>query len=155
LQVVRNDRFFDSSILDRSAGNPVPLPGGSSPIKHVIYVVKENWTYDQVLGDEPAGNGDQSLTLFGKSVTPNLHALAERFGVLDNFYADAQVSADGHNWALSANANDYDEKLWPQDYSATPGRNFGYPFEGGTALPQSPGGCGRGESDVSRLRPVQ
>jgi hypothetical protein len=60
--------------------------------------------------------------------------------VIDNFYADAQVSADGHNWALSANASDYDEKLWPQDYSASPGRNFGYPFEGGTALPQSPGG---------------
>ena len=140
LQVVRNDRFFDQSILDRSAGNPIPLPGGTSPIKHVIYVVKENRTYDQVFGDEQAGNGDPSLTLFGKSVTPNLHALAERFGVIDNFYADAQVSADGHNWALSANASDYDEKLWPQDYSASPGRNFGYPFEGGTALPQSPGG---------------
>jgi YVTN family beta-propeller protein len=140
LQVMRNDRFFDRSIFDRSAGNPVPLPGGASPIKHVIYVVKENRTYDQVLGDVPTGNGDPSLTLFGKSVTPNLHALAERFGVIDNFYADAQVSADGHNWALSANASDYAEKLWPQDYSASPGRNFGYPFEGGTALPQSPGG---------------
>lgn len=140
LQVVANDRFFDRSILDRSTGNPVPVPGGSSPIKHVIYVVKENRTYDQVLGDEPAGSGDPSLTLFGKSITPNLHALAERFGVIDNFYADAQVSADGHNWALSANASDYAEKLWPQDYSASPGRNFGYPFESGTALPQSPGG---------------
>ena len=106
----------------------------------MIYVVKENRTYDQVLGDVPAGNGDPSLTLFGKSITPNLHALAERFGVIDNFYADAQVSADGHNWALSANASDFTEKLWPQDYSASPGRNFGYPFEGGTALPQSPGG---------------
>jgi len=140
LQVASNDRFFDLSPLDRSQGNPIPLPGGAaSPIQHVIYIVKENRTYDQVLGDEPAGNGDPSLTLFPRSVTPNLHALAERFGVLDNFYADAQVSADGHNWTLSANANDYAEKTWPQDYS-TPGRNFGYPFEGGTAMPLSPGG---------------
>ncbi|HEX6507997.1 MAG TPA: bifunctional YncE family protein/alkaline phosphatase family protein, partial [Chloroflexota bacterium] len=139
MQVIQNDRLFDASRLDRSQGNPVPLPGGTSPIKHVIYIVKENRTYDQILGDESAGNGDASLALFPKSVTPNLHALAERFGILDNFYADAQVSADGHNWTLSANANDYVEKLWPQDYSS-PARNFGYPFESGSSLPLSPGG---------------
>lgn len=139
IQVMQNDRLLDLSRLDRSSGNPVPQPGGTSPIKHVIYIVKENRTYDQILGDDTAGKGDASLTLFPRSVTPNLHALADRFGVLDNFYADAQVSADGHNWTLSANANDYTEKLWPQDYS-TPNRNFGYPFENGTSLPLSPGG---------------
>jgi YVTN family beta-propeller protein len=139
MQVVSNDHFLDASVLDRSTNNPIPLPGQSSPIKHVIYIVKENRTYDQVFGDEAVGKGDPSLTLFPRSVTPNLHALADRFGILDNFYADAQVSADGHNWTLSANANDYAEKLWPQDYSS-PGRNFGYPFEGGSSLPLSPGG---------------
>jgi len=140
LQVFKNDHFFDASPLDRTAGNPIPQPGGTSPIKHVIYIVKENRTYDQVFGDESLGNGDPALALFPREVTPNLHALAERFGLLDNFYADAQVSADGHNWALSANASDYTEKNWPQTYSVPPGRNFGYPFEGGTALPQSAGG---------------
>ncbi len=140
LQVFKNDHFFDASPLDRTAGNPIPKPGGTSPIKHVIYIVKENRTYDQVFGDESLGNSDPSLAFFPRAVTPNLHALAERFGLLDNFYADARVSADGHNWALSANANDYTEKNWPQDYSASPGRNFGYSFEGGTPLPQSAGG---------------
>jgi YVTN family beta-propeller protein len=140
LQVFINDHYLDISPTDRDANNPVPLPGGTSPIKHVIYIIKENRTYDQVFGDEPAGNGDPSLTLFGKSVTPNLHALAERFGLIDNFYADAQVSADGHNWILSANASDYDEKLWPQNYSAAPGRNYPYTFESALGVVQSPGG---------------
>jgi len=140
VQVMRNDHFFDQSSQDRNAGNPIPTVGGTSPIKHVIYIVKENRTYDQVFGDESFGNGDPSLTLFGKDVTPNLHALAERFGLIDNFYADAQVSADGHNWALSANASDYTEKLWPQDYSPAPGRSFGYPFEDWSAMPLSAGG---------------
>ncbi|MBV9282215.1 MAG: bifunctional YncE family protein/alkaline phosphatase family protein, partial [Chloroflexi bacterium] len=138
--VMRNDLFFDQSVNQRDSGNPIPTAGGTSPIKHIVYIVKENRTYDQIFGDESFGNGDSSLTLFGKSVTPNLHALAERFGLLDNFYADAQVSADGHNWALSTNASDYAEKLWPQDYSPPPGRNFGYPFEGWGGMPLSPGG---------------
>jgi YVTN family beta-propeller protein len=125
----------------RRPGNPIPLSGGTSPIKHVIYVIKENRTYDQVLGDEPIGDGDASLTLFPRANTPNLHALAERFGLLDNFYADAEVSADGHNWTDSANASDYNEKMWPQDYS--PGitrRNRGYDFEGDSTINLSPGG---------------
>src|SRR5205085_8604848 len=124
----------------RRPGNPIPLSGGTSPIKHVIYIIKENRTYDQVFGDEPIGDGDASLTLFPRANTPNLHALAERFGLLDNFYADAEVSADGHNWTDSANASDYNEKMWPQDYSPGVGRNRGYDFEGDSTINLSPGG---------------
>jgi YVTN family beta-propeller protein len=87
-----------------------------SPIKHVFYVIKENRTYDQILGDMPEGNGDSSLTIFGEKVTPNLHALARQFVLLDNFYVDAEVSADGHNWSDAAYATDYVEKTWPTMY---------------------------------------
>lgn len=139
-QVARNDRQKDQSINERSPGNPIPLPGQSSPIKHVIYIVKENRTYDQVFGDEHFGNGDPNLTLFPSTNTPNIHTLAENYGLFDNFYADAEVSADGHNWALSANASDYNEKMWPQNYSPKPGRNRPYDFEGGSAINLSPGG---------------
>ena len=142
LQVAENDHFLDASVWDRNLDNPIPRPGGASPIKHVIYIEKENRTYDQVFGDEPFGNGDPTLTMFPKNVTPNLHALAERFGLPDNFYADAQVSADGHNWAFSANTNDYMEKIWPQrpPYAPAPGRNRPSDFEGKGPMPLSPGG---------------
>ncbi len=139
-QVVRNNHQDDRSLTLRSPGNPVPLPGGTSPIKHVIYIVKENRTYDQVFGDAAIGNNDPSLTLFPRSNTPNLHALGDRFGLLDNFYADAEVSADGHNWANSAYASDYNEKMWPQDYSPGVGRNRPYDFEGASSINLSPGG---------------
>jgi YVTN family beta-propeller protein len=86
-------------------------------IKHVIYVIKENRTFDQVLGDLGKGNGDPTLTLFTNASAPNHHALANRFTVLDNFYSDAQVSADGHNWITHAGVTDYVEKLWPFVYS--------------------------------------
>jgi hypothetical protein len=92
---------------------PAVIPkklGGTSPIKHVVVIVKENRTYDQVLGDLGVGNGDPALAQFGKHVTPNLHALARRFGDLDNFYDEGTLSADGHNWLIQANANDYNEK---------------------------------------------
>jgi YVTN family beta-propeller protein len=98
-------------------------------IKHVIYIIKENRTYDQVLGDMPQGNGDRSLVMFGRNVTPNLHALAERFVLLDNFYCAAEVSADGWNWSTSAMANEYTERNVPFNYS---GRGRGYDFEGAT-----------------------
>jgi hypothetical protein len=98
-------------------GNPIPMKvGDPSPIQYVFYVVKENRTYDQVLGDLPQGHGDTSLVLFGSNVTPNQHKLATEFVLLDNFYVDGEVSADGHNWSLSANANDYLEKTWPTSY---------------------------------------
>ena len=111
------------------AGNPVPQRvGQASPIKHVFYIIKENRTYDQVLGDVPAGNGDASLCLFPEKVTPNHHALTREFVLLDNFYVDAEVSADGHNWSTAAYANDFVEKSWPSNYS---GRGGNYDFEGG------------------------
>ena len=104
------------------AGNPIPLKVGEpSPIKYVFYVIKENRTYDQVLGDMPEGNGDTSLVLFGEKITPNQHALAREFVLLDNFYVDGEVSADGHNWSLGAYATDYLEKTWPTSYGGRGG----------------------------------
>jgi len=105
-------------------------------IKHVIYVIKENRTYDQVLGDVAGADGDPKLAYFGETITPNEHALAKRFGVFDNTYADAVVSADGHNWSMAAFANDYVEKMWPANYG---GRRKVYDFEDGAdaAVPAS------------------
>jgi len=105
-------------------------PGGVSPIRHVVYVIRENRTYDQVLGDLPRGNGDPSLAIFGRDVTPNAHALAEEFVLLDNLYADAEVSADGHNWSMGAYATDFVEKVWPPVYGK---QGFEYVFEGDDA----------------------
>ncbi len=84
---------------------------------HVIYIIKENRTYDEVLGDDPRGNGDARLAIFGRRITPNIHKLADDFVLLDNFDADAFVSADGHNWSTAAYASDYVDKLWPATYS--------------------------------------
>ena len=86
-------------------------------IKHVVYIIRENRTYDQVLGDVPEGNGDPKLTLFGENVTPNAHALARRFALLDNLYCNAEVSEDGHQWSDAAYATDYTERAWPLSYS--------------------------------------
>lgn len=97
--------------------NPIPMKvGEKSPIKHVFYILKENRTYDQVFGDMKEGNGDSTLCLFGEKYTPNQHKLAREYVLLDNFYVDAEVSADGHNWSLGAHANDYLEKTWPTGY---------------------------------------
>lgn len=110
------------------AGNPVPMKvGEKSPIKYVFYIIKENRTYDQVLGDMKEGNGDASLCLFPEKVTPNQHAIAREFVLLDNFYVDAEVSADGHNWSSAAYANDYVEKNWVTSYG---GRGGTYDYEG-------------------------
>lgn len=111
------------------AGSPIPKRVGdkSSPIKYVFYIIKENRTYDQVFGDLPGGNGDTSLCLFPERVTPNQHALAREFVLLDNFYVDAEVSADGHNWSMAAYATDYVEKTWPTSYG---GRGGTYDYEG-------------------------
>ncbi|HZT43737.1 MAG TPA: alkaline phosphatase family protein [Chthonomonadaceae bacterium] len=110
-----------------SATRPEALP--KTGIKHVIYIIKENRTYDQVLGDLPEGNGDPSLVLFGRNVTPNQHALAERFVLLDNFYCAAEVSADGWNWCNSGMGSAYTERNVPFNYS---GRGRSYDFEGET-----------------------
>ena len=109
-------------------GNPIPRrKGDKSSIKHVFYIIKENRTYDQIMGDVTAGNGDTSLCIFGKRVTPNHHAIASDFVLMDNFYVDAEVSADGHNWSMAAYATDYTEKTWPTSYG---GRGGSYDYEG-------------------------
>jgi DNA-binding beta-propeller fold protein YncE len=113
-------------------GNPVPMkPGDPSPVKYVFYVIKENRTYDQVLGDMHEGNGDAQLVLFGEKYTPNQHAVAREFVLLDNFYVDGEVSADGHNWSMGAYATDYLEKTWPTSYG---GRGGTYSAEGNRAI---------------------
>ena len=102
-------------------------PNRYPPFAHVIYVIKENRTYDQVLGDLPTGDGDTALVFFPRTVSPNHHALAERFGVFDRFFTNAEVSADGHNWSTAAYATDYLEKTVPSQYS---NRGRGYDYEG-------------------------
>lgn len=129
-QVYANTPFTPAKTMtaDGLAGNPIPRKKGEkSPIKYVFYIIKENRTYDQVLGDMTKGNGDTSLCIFGSKVTPNLHAIANEFVLLDNFYVDAEVSADGHNWSTAAYATDFTEKTWPTSYG---GRGGNYDFEG-------------------------
>jgi hypothetical protein len=121
--------------VDIPNGNPIPSSDRvTSPIEHVIYILKENRTYDQVLGDIGKGESDPSLTLFGEKITPNLHKIAREFVLFDNFYVSADVSADGHNWSDAAIASDYVQKLWPNSYA---GRRKHYDYEGGepAALP--------------------
>lgn len=132
--VYRNTPYTKNKELHAAGevGNPIPMKvGDKSPIKHVFYIVKENRTYDQVLGDVKTGNGDTSLVLFGEKYTPNQHALTKNFVLLDNFYVDAEVSADGHNWSMGALADDYLEKTWPTSYG---GRGGGYDAEGNRAI---------------------
>ncbi len=119
-----------------ASAKPVPVPlfeNEKSVIKHVIYIIKENRTYDQILGDMPKGNGDKELCLFGAEVTPNHHALADQFTLFDNFYCSGILSADGHHWATAAYATDYLERGfggWPRSY----------PYEGDDMLANSAGG---------------
>ncbi len=125
--VLANSPYRDTKLDD-------PIPPSLSKIKHVIYIVKENRTYDQMLGDLKPGNGDPSLVLFGERITPNHHKLARQFVLLDNFYVNSDVSADGHNWSTAAIAPDYVQKLWPNSYA---GRRKLYDYEGQepTSLP--------------------
>lgn len=103
------------------------LRRGLPPIEHVIYVIKENRTYDQVLSDLPQGDGDTTLLFFPRANTPNHHALAERFGLYDRFFVNAEVSADGHNWSMAAYTTDYTQKTVPSNYG---GRGRSYDYEG-------------------------
>jgi hypothetical protein len=118
--VYENSPYRDY-LLDNAGvpeGNPVPSkPGQSSPIRNVIYIVKENRTYDQVFGDLGIGNGDPGLTLFTEECSINHRRLAREFGLFDNFYVNSDVSADGHNWSAGAIAPDFTNKLWPNVYS--------------------------------------
>lgn len=128
-QRVENDNLFHSD------PGPINFAGGKNPIKHVIYVMKENRTYDQILGDlksgeTKVGNGDPSLTMYGADITPNEHKLALQFGVLDNFYDSGEVSGDGHVWSTAAITSDYNEKTWQIAYR---GREHTYDFQGQVA----------------------
>ncbi len=132
----------DASVVGVAArpdGSPIPAkPGDATPIEHVVYVIKENRTYDQVLGDVKAGNGDVNLCLFPEEVTPNHHAIADTFVLLDNFYVESEVSADGHEWTMGAYATDFVERSWPVSYGGKDkaklegGKraSLGYPAEG-------------------------
>ena len=114
----------------REPGHPIPSAVGQpSPIRYVIYIIKENRTYDQVLGDLPQGNGDPALCLFPEAITPNAHALARRFVLLDNLFANAEVSASGHEWSMAGYSSEFVEKSWPVEYGHRPS-NVPYPAEG-------------------------
>jgi DNA-binding beta-propeller fold protein YncE len=129
-EVLANSPYTDEKLDAQPAGIP-------PAIQHVLYIVKENRTYDQVLGDIGKGASDPSLCLFPENVTPNHHKLAREFVLFDNFYVNSDVSADGHNWSTSAIANDYVEKMWPSNYG---GRAKDYGFEGGEPAALPPAG---------------
>ncbi|MFZ0540314.1 MAG: beta-propeller fold lactonase family protein [Candidatus Sulfotelmatobacter sp.] len=133
-RVVEHDNLLDRDPLNKDPGT-IQFAGGKNPIKHVIYVIKENRTYDQILGDlksgdKPVGNGDPSLTMYGADITPNEHKLALQFGVLDNFYDSGEVSGDGHLWSTAAITSDYNEKTWQIAYR---GKERTYDFQGTVA----------------------
>jgi len=119
-----NDALLNTPANAPAPGsNPIPVHQSDvSPIKHVLYIIKENRTYDQVFGDlkdkngKPHGNGDPALTLFGEDVTPNHHALAREFVTLDNLYVNAEVSVDGHHWSNAAYVPDSMQRTWPAQY---------------------------------------
>jgi YVTN family beta-propeller protein len=125
---LRKESAPPAAATPEGGASVIPRVGGSTPIRHVFYVIRENRTYDQILGDLPRGNGDPNLTLFGEEVTPNAHALATEFVLFDNFYVDAEVSMDGHPFSTAAYATDAIEKLWPTEYGGRGGIYFG---EGG------------------------
>jgi len=122
--VIANQLFRVSLTLEEPGEHvaPVPIPariGEPSVFKHVVYIIKENRTYDQVLGDLPEGNGEPELCVFGKEVTPNTHRLAKQFVLLDNYYASGKCSAEGHQWTDASIVTDYIEKnvrAWFRSY---------------------------------------
>jgi YVTN family beta-propeller protein len=130
--VVENTPYNDSLLAEaRPPIAPTIIPQGvgvPTPIKHVIYIIKENRTYDQEFGDLKGANGDPELTIFGEKVTPNQHALARQYVILDNLYCDGEVSVDGHSWSDSAYATDFNERYWPPTYAgrsdAVPSRAY-------------------------------
>ncbi|HTW30601.1 MAG TPA: hypothetical protein VMD76_02920 [Candidatus Sulfotelmatobacter sp.] len=128
-QMVERDNLF------KTDPGTITFASGKNPIKHVIYIIRENRTYDQILGDlkagdKPVGDGDPSLTMYGADITPNAHKLALQFGVLDNFYDSGEVSGDGHQWSTAAITSDYNEKTWQIAYR---GKERTYDFQGQVA----------------------
>ncbi|AMV37291.1 bifunctional YncE family protein/alkaline phosphatase family protein [Planctomyces sp. SH-PL62] len=123
-QVYKNCPYSDELLVDAPHPVKTAIPtkvGDPSPIKHVIYIIKENRTYDQVFGDIEKGNGDPNLVMFGREVTPNHHKLAEEFVLLDNLYCNGQVSRDGHPWSTMAYNTDYVARDWMLTYSRREG----------------------------------
>lgn len=129
--VTANLAVYTKQVVEMNAsrgnGDRVPFASGENRIHHVIYIIKENRTYDQVFGDLAGANGDPSLTMYGEEITPNQHKLARQFGILDNFYDSGEVSGDGHVWSTSASNSDYNEKTWPIAYR---GKEHTYDSEG-------------------------
>jgi DNA-binding beta-propeller fold protein YncE len=123
-------RIVEHDNLLHSDPGTISFAAGQNPIKHVIYVIKENRTFDQILGDLKVGDGDPSLTMYGADITPNEHKLALQFGVLDNFYDSGEVSGDGHLWSTAAITTDYNEKTWQIAYR---GKERTYDFQGQVA----------------------
>jgi lactonase family protein with 7-bladed beta-propeller len=121
--VTANLASYTKQVVDTNAmrgnGGEVTFAGGGNKIHHVIYIIKENRTYDQVFGDLAGANGDSSLTMYGEDITPNQHKLARQFGILDNFYDSGDVSGDGHIWSNSASISDYIAKTWPIGYRSS------------------------------------
>ncbi len=122
-EVVEHQRVFadqvrDGNLLGRQQqGIDFHASGhAANPIHHVLYIIKENRTYDQILGDLGVGDGDPKLAMFGEEITPNHHKLARQFGVLDNFYDSGEISGNGHVWSTAAITSDYTEKIWPINY---------------------------------------
>lgn len=115
-----SDKLLTAAPYPEKTAIPTKV-GDASPIKHVIYIIKENRTYDQVFGDMKKGNGDPALVMFGESITPNHHRLAEEFVLLDNLYCNGQVSADGHPWSTMAYNTDFTSRDWHLTYSARKG----------------------------------
>jgi DNA-binding beta-propeller fold protein YncE len=130
-----------TALVGSAEPNPIPRRiGDPSPIKYCLYIIKENRTYDQILGDLPEGNGDPSLCLFPERITPNHHKLAREFVLLDNFYVEGEVSADGHEWTMGAYATDFVEKTWPLTYGHNKHKKFPYPAEGNFDIARPAGG---------------
>ncbi len=119
-EVVRSNR------MEGRTGE-ISFQRGENPIHHVIYIIKENRTYDQLFGDIREANGDASLVMYGEDITPNQHKLARQFGILDNFYDSGEVSGDGHVWSTAAITSDYTEKTWEINYRS---KERGYDYEG-------------------------
>jgi DNA-binding beta-propeller fold protein YncE len=123
-------QMAESDNLLHNDPGTITFAGEKNPFKHVIYIIKENRTFDQILGDLKVGNGDPSLTMYGEDITPNEHKLALQFSVLDNFYDSGEVSGDGHLWSTAAITSDYNEKTWQIAYR---GKERTYDFQGQVA----------------------
>jgi len=121
-----------------SRPDAIHFAAGSNPIRHVIYIIKENRSYDQVFGDLKEANGDATLCLYCEDITPNQHELARQFGILDNFYVSGEVSGNGHVWSMAAIDSDYTEKIWEIGYRSAE-RDYDFEGEVGSAVPMQEG----------------